>query len=115
MSHSPELTMTCVSRALFKNSVQFVSFDVMSFLFTSGLAAAPQPLARPRVERAFPRLELCLHGSDLATLEHLSLRRHDTLVGVFSSALNGSELVSACNQLSQLADVKGLVDILREL
>ena len=83
-------------KSSFQNSVQFVSFEVMSVLFTSGPAAAPQHLARPRVESAFPPLRLCLHGNHFASLAHLSVRRNDTLVGVFSSALHGSELVSAC-------------------
>ena len=62
------------------------------------------------------------NASDFATL---GVRRHDTLIGVFSSVLPGSELASLCNQPSlgrrhQLAfrrrviDVR-LVDLLREL
>ena len=39
-------------------------------------------------------------GSDFATLARLSVRHHDTLIGVFCSALHGPELISACNQLS---------------
>ena len=38
-------------------------------------------------------------------LAHLSVQHQDTFFGAFRSSLRGSELVSACNQLSRLASV----------
>ena len=55
-----------------------------------------------------------LHGSDFTLLALFGVRRHDTLLGVFFSTLHGSEIISVCNQLSRLPDVR-LVDLLREL
>ena len=43
------------------------------------------------------RCQMFLHGSNFATLAHLSVRRHDTLIGVLCSALHGPELISPCN------------------
>ena len=58
-------------------------------------------LRLPHSLRAITRSTMSfLHGSDFATLAHLSVRRHDTLIGVFCSALHGSELASLCYQLS---------------
>ena len=50
--------------------------------------------------RTVTRSTSCPSSTEVTTLAHLSVRRHDTLIGVFCSALHGPELISAKNQLS---------------
>ena len=49
-----------------------------------------------------------LRGGDFTLLAHLSVQPQDTLLGVFCSALRGSELTSLCNQLSPKAASIGI-------